>query len=1243
MATSTTISNAAPSTSAQDYTWLREQGIAHLQELAGDVWTDYNAHDPGVTLLEQLCFAITELGVRSQTSMEDILAAPPGQTGPVNFYTARDILHCRALTLNDYRALIIDCPGILNAWLRTQEADAGGTVGYYAVTLEYESDLDHAIEALEALDFDTGDPTTLEEQKEAVRQYVLIVLHNNRNLCEIFLDDFEEVASTDITFQASLEIDASVSPEEVLAHVWYEIEQLFARAPGFYTIGELQDRGLTTDQIFDGPQLLHGFMDPDELAETAAYASGAEDSYVYASHLTRKIMEVAGILGVTNMLISGGAISNERWSLVVRSGYVPRLDIDNCRDISFTRGSLNLQVDYDEAHQRYKDLKATEPGRKLTSFVDDLAIPTGEYRALDQYDTLQNDFPRIYRIGYGEMPDDADTARVAKARQLKAYLQFFEQLLANFFRQLNAVPELLALDEAPTTTYFHQVTADIPGLPALWAGIDDLDSDYLSGAQSAVASGDLEEIHTPSETVEDDRQNRWLDYLLARFCEDFTDFSLVMYAAGNRDSLAESKRNFLSNYPEISRSRGGGYSSYAHQEYYRNNYELDSDNISGFKLRVASLLGISRPNADYLMPEWGSSIALSHGVPREEALAFVNDFNAPLDELEAVSPQALYVTYAELENQARIFYMLAGGTGDRVLGKVTFVEHEVIEGSTDPTYAEELCDSLNEYLATARTGQSSYSVLFSHFSGMYSATDSELDQMSQDTEINDLIVGLVNTEAPELEVVANFNVQYEAILQEDEVVQLSYSDSVTFSTEGEEDAIDNLETALNTILADIRSGDLSEVDSAMVLVYALLPDMTEEEQAQVRDWYSANWNLFQDTYYEKPQMRTRSTGTRIQLVLVNLVPETRFTSDPIHGTDENDAIAAMDLDKIETNLENIRAGELATIQLKELLGAVYATDNWFGTTGIRYDSEEDLIDQLIALQGDTGAFAVGDSAEVGTHFVELRIGEATGTRYYHSMQLFSTQAEAEAAVGEYTALDSGYLQMGAETDPQELLNFHVIEHLHFNTGTNEGRYYYLSLIDADDQVMFKWPWMTEEDRNRVLTQIRDHKTDLFFDYIPLESSESVVDESNTRYRVDVSFAQDDFVGTGEIEYDSLNDAEAAVTAFHEFYLAVQAGDYDEELLIFTSPHPYNFRLSVLLPDWATGNLADSSYRELVERTLREECPAHLLLELQWVDKGMMLQAETIADAWLAARSEDEPNSLLIDEIAREMSLFLTQL
>ena len=45
-----------------DYKFLRQKGQEYIEKLAGNIWTDYNEHDPGITILEMLSYAITDLG-----------------------------------------------------------------------------------------------------------------------------------------------------------------------------------------------------------------------------------------------------------------------------------------------------------------------------------------------------------------------------------------------------------------------------------------------------------------------------------------------------------------------------------------------------------------------------------------------------------------------------------------------------------------------------------------------------------------------------------------------------------------------------------------------------------------------------------------------------------------------------------------------------------------------------------------------------------------------------------------------------------------------------------------------------------------------------------------------------------------------------------------------------------------------------------------------------------------------------
>jgi hypothetical protein len=124
MSNSVSLIKNNPLLPAEDYNSLRSGGIKLIEELGSDNWTNYNFSDPGITILEAVCYAITDLSYRTDFDIKDLLAPKQltDDTWKQVFYTAKQILHNKALNINDYRKLIIDIPGVRNAWL-TQSKD----------------------------------------------------------------------------------------------------------------------------------------------------------------------------------------------------------------------------------------------------------------------------------------------------------------------------------------------------------------------------------------------------------------------------------------------------------------------------------------------------------------------------------------------------------------------------------------------------------------------------------------------------------------------------------------------------------------------------------------------------------------------------------------------------------------------------------------------------------------------------------------------------------------------------------------------------------------------------------------------------------------------------------------------------------------------------------------------------------------------------------------------------------------
>jgi hypothetical protein len=77
-----TINRSTAPGGAANFAILRQEGVQLLQELSGGTWTDYNLHDPGVTVLEQLCYALTDLIYRTGFDPQDYLV---GEDGTIDF------------------------------------------------------------------------------------------------------------------------------------------------------------------------------------------------------------------------------------------------------------------------------------------------------------------------------------------------------------------------------------------------------------------------------------------------------------------------------------------------------------------------------------------------------------------------------------------------------------------------------------------------------------------------------------------------------------------------------------------------------------------------------------------------------------------------------------------------------------------------------------------------------------------------------------------------------------------------------------------------------------------------------------------------------------------------------------------------------------------------------------------------------------------------------------------------------
>jgi hypothetical protein len=579
---------------SKDYAFLKRTGIDYSQELSGEIWTDYNHHDPGVTILEQLCFALTELAYKAGISVEELLYAKRPETFDSQdnaFFIGERIFPSAPLTSLDYRQILVDYlyPDVKNAWLKPLESGAFGVDmgGLFQVNL---------------ITNKAGD-----EENEEIRRKAMRLLSSFRNVGED-VEELRILKPLRIAIKLGLEIDPKFLVEGVISSALLEIKKAILPTVRFLSRDEMEEKGMSFDEIYSGPLPKHGFVDLNSLKESGNEASW---SIMQSMRIASKIKEVKGVDRITELEIGfyinqpeipdgfhlverfKGEEEHAGYYLTSRAeklprghrvkklknarrelelmfyslreedpipdGYYPELDLDTVLDYKLVTASVDgLYYDYnsDSVRKAMERISATQ----VDQYQHELKLlehaPKARRTAkeLEYYYSVQYSFPEIYGIGQYGVSKNRPLEWRLHAKHLKGYLFFYEQILADYQSQLTNFYKLFSLKDHVDRTYFHQV----PEIPNR--------ENILRGNQS---EDDLQEALETVGKVFDpvtDRRNRALDHLLARFGEEFLaeSYHAIMRTAIEETpekyehELIKAKLRFLENVIELGRDRGKG-------------------------------------------------------------------------------------------------------------------------------------------------------------------------------------------------------------------------------------------------------------------------------------------------------------------------------------------------------------------------------------------------------------------------------------------------------------------------------------------------------------------------------------------------------------------------------------------------------------------------------------------------------------------------------------------------------------
>ncbi len=557
MAEPITIVPEVPTNRGLDYAWLKEEGITHLQRLAGDVWTDYNEHDPGVTTLEQLCYALTELSYRAELPLAELLTDrhrrridPHRQA----LFIPRRIFPCNPLTEGDYRKLVVDrVKGVANAWFFPRTDRPEGVDGLYDVALYVP---------------DAG------RRPGAVRRRVRRLYNRHRNLCED-VRAIRILRPVRASVAAEVTIAEQCTPEAILAELFFHLGNLFAPELRRRPLKSLVDLGREPGEIFAGPLLVNGFIDDEQLQPKA--------KEIPVQDVVRVIVRSQGVLSAGDVKVRVGRKTyrgNQRIPVPDPERDVLRLDTRYHRrhggfSIRLFKKGIRCRPDPARVERELDKLwaKYRRTYKLSAQYQEYFAFPKGRYRDLKQYYSVQNQYPKVYAIGSEGLPENATPARKAQARQLKGYLLMSEQLLADFFAQLAHVRDLYSIAGDLRHTYFYQpLTGLVPDVGPL------LKEGYESGLSRIV--------HGQDAFVE--RRNRFLDFLLALYGEKLDAGSIPELACGCRptgteERLMHAKLALLDYLVRSTRTRGRGFDYLGRPSRY---------NVAGMEIKSRIQLGM---------------------------------------------------------------------------------------------------------------------------------------------------------------------------------------------------------------------------------------------------------------------------------------------------------------------------------------------------------------------------------------------------------------------------------------------------------------------------------------------------------------------------------------------------------------------------------------------------------------------------------------------------------------------------
>ncbi|WP_075187448.1 hypothetical protein [Teredinibacter haidensis] len=552
---------------------LRETMLNAVQRLSSHRWSDYNLHDPGVTILEQLCYGLSDLNYRTEYSIEELFANDQHEVDLHHhgLYTPNESLVCRPVSHNDKIKYFLDAvPALASIKIKQTVFNLGR--GDNACELPW----------LYQLTLHTRNHLASRAERDSLFKQVDRCFHGIRNLGEdLFSVNLAE--SKTLFIEARVYVDntviASCQEEELLAQLYLQAQSYLLGEVQYNTNSDCSDYKNNKDgSDSDGPGLNYLCITDKALQDANAARSLAG--------LIAALTQLPGVLEVDNARLwetdSQQPEGYQPLNLAdtINGDYSLRLRLPeseneksltlvfNHRKLAYRTGQLKVKV--------HNLLNAKRLQRQASRVDKSPTAWPGAHKDLLSYVSIQSQFPNNYGINAFGLSAHESDKRKAQTKQLKGYLMLFDQFMSDHLGILDNAKHFLSSDITGKTSYPCQGldASVIPGINALYS--------YLPGQDFLV---NLEAYDNYPQ-----RKSLVLDFLSAMNGRDREifgwEFRNPYFSETEKNQrILENKKNHLERIHEYAENRAGAF-----------NYRKSSwgkDNIPYIEKRLRLVLGLS--------------------------------------------------------------------------------------------------------------------------------------------------------------------------------------------------------------------------------------------------------------------------------------------------------------------------------------------------------------------------------------------------------------------------------------------------------------------------------------------------------------------------------------------------------------------------------------------------------------------------------------------------------------------------